>query len=695
MRSCRKSLANPEMPANDFQGGEWHLGKRKIRIYELAKMLNIENKNLLEILQDLGVEAKSHMSSIDTDIAQIVEETLREDKEAKHGDSKEATVTAKTAKEVIKIDEGSTIERVAKILGKPVNLVVKELITAGFMVPASAIVNDEIAKAIGKAFNVVLSIVPVEAEVSGEENKEVAVQSERKRQQEPPKKLLPRPPIVTVMGHVDHGKTTLLDYIRKTNVTAKEAGGITQHIGASVVEHNGKKIVFLDTPGHEAFTSMRARGAQVTDIVILIVAADDGVMPQTVEALNHAKAANVPIVVAINKIDKPNAKPDRVKQQLADLGLIPEEWGGDTIMVEISAKTGLNVDELLEMILLVAEMNELVADYEANPEGVVIEAQLDKGKGPVATVIVQQGTLRRGDILLFETTWGRVRAMIDHLGRNIKEVTPSLPAEILGLNDVPQAGERFVRVEDEKEARDAIDKYLEKKRQQEMQAVKKASLEELFEQMEKGEMPTVRIILKSDVQGTLEAIKSSLQRLSVEEVGIEIVHEGVGRITESDVMLADASDAIIIGFNVRPDGNARKLAEQKGIQIRLYRTIYDVIDDVKAAVEGMLAPRLKEHILGEAEVRVVFKVPKVGQVAGCYVKEGTIRRNAKARIIRDGIVIWEGPLSSLKRFKDDVREVNAGYECGIALAGFQDIKEGDTIEAFEILEEKRHLSDVS
>ncbi|WP_071804933.1 MULTISPECIES: translation initiation factor IF-2 [Acetomicrobium] len=668
------------------------MGKRKIRIYELAKMLNIENKNLLEILQDLGVEAKSHMSSIDTDIAQIVEETLREDKEAKHGDSKEATVTAK---EVIRIDEGSTIERVAKILGKPVNLVVKELITAGFMVPASAIVNDEIAKAIGKAFNVVLSIVPVEAEVSDEEKKEVAIQSERKRQQEPPKKLLPRPPIVTVMGHVDHGKTTLLDYIRKTNVTAKEAGGITQHIGASVVEHNGKKIVFLDTPGHEAFTSMRARGAQVTDIVILIVAADDGVMPQTVEALNHAKAANVPIVVAINKIDKPNAKPDRVKQQLADLGLIPEEWGGDTIMVEISAKTGLNVDELLEMILLVAEMNELVADYEANPEGVVIEAQLDKGKGPVATVIVQQGTLRRGDILLFETTWGRVRAMIDHLGRNIKEVTPSLPAELLGLNDVPQAGERFVRVEDEKEARDAIDKYLEKKRQQEMQAVKRASLEELFEQMEKGEMPTVRIILKSDVQGTLEAIKSSLLRLSVEEVGIEIVHEGVGRITESDVMLADASDAIIIGFNVRPDGNARKLAEQKGIQIRLYRTIYDVIDDVKAAVEGMLAPKLKEHILGEAEVRVVFKVPKAGQVAGCYVKEGTIRRNAKARIIRDGIVIWEGPLSSLKRFKDDVREVNAGYECGIALAGFQDIKEGDIIEAFEILEEKRHLSDVS
>ncbi|NLG94110.1 MAG: translation initiation factor IF-2, partial [Acetomicrobium flavidum] len=411
--------------------------------------------------------------------------------------------------------------------------------------------------------------------------------------------------------------------------------------------------------------------------------------------LNHAKAANTPIIVAINKIDKPSAKPDRVKQQLADLGLIPEEWGGDTIMVEISAKTGLNVDQLLEMILLVAEMNELVADYEATPQGVVIEAELDKGKGPVANVIVQQGTLRRGDILLFETTWGRVRAMMDHLGRNVDEVTPSLPAKILGLEDVPQAGERFIKVDDERAAREAVEQYMEKKRQQEMQAVKRTSLEELFEQMEKGEKPVVRMILKSDVQGTLEAIKSSLMRLAVEEVGIEVVHEGVGRITESDVMLADASNAIIIGFNVRPDGNAKKLAEQKGIQIRLYRTIYDVIDDVKAAVEGMLAPKLKEQILGEAEVRAVFKVPKVGQIAGCYVREGVIKRNAKARVIRDGVVIWEGSLLSLKRFKDDVREVNAGYECGIGLAGFQDLREGDIIEAFEVVEEKRHLSDVS
>ena len=676
------------MPASEFPKGGWHLGKRKIRIYELAKMLNIDNKDLLQIIQDLGVEAKSHMSSIDTDVAQIIEETLREEKESKLGKrSEEVAATLDT----LEISEGSTVEDVANRLGKPATTLVKELISAGFMIPANAVINEDIAKTINKVLGVNVKIVPASAETKDEPR----VRTVEPKKHEKSKNLLPRPPIVTVMGHVDHGKTTLLDYIRKTNVTAREFGGITQHIGASVVEHNGKKIVFLDTPGHEAFTSMRARGAQVTDIVVLIVAADDGVMPQTIEALNHAKAANTPIIVAINKIDKPSAKPDRVKQQLADLGLIPEEWGGDTIMVEISAKTGLNVDQLLEMILLVAEMNELVADYEATPQGVVIEAELDKGKGPVANVIVQQGTLRRGDILLFETTWGRVRAMMDHLGRNVDEVTPSLPAKILGLEDVPQAGERFIKVDDERAAREAVEQYMEKKRQQEMQAVKRTSLEELFEQMEKGEKPVVRMILKSDVQGTLEAIKSSLMRLAVEEVGIEVVHEGVGRITESDVMLADASNAIIIGFNVRPDGNAKKLAEQKGIQIRLYRTIYDVIDDVKAAVEGMLAPKLKEQILGEAEVRAVFKVPKVGQIAGCYVREGVIKRNAKARVIRDGVVIWEGSLLSLKRFKDDVREVNAGYECGIGLAGFQDLREGDIIEAFEVVEEKRHLSDVS
>jgi translation initiation factor IF-2 len=685
------------MPTNDFPKGEWHLGKRKLRIYELAKMLDISSKDLLQILQDLGVEAKSHMSSIDMDTAQIIEETLREEKETKPS---KPDVEAVAVKEAIEIKEGSTVEVIANRLGKPAMTMVKELIAAGFMVPANAIVDEKIANIISEVYNVDVKISPADLEKDIEKDmerkeEEIKAKPVEVARQTKPRKLLPRPPIVTVMGHVDHGKTTLLDYIRETNVTAREAGGITQHMGASVVEHDGKKIVFLDTPGHEAFTSMRARGAKVTDIVVLIVAADDGVMPQTIEALNHARAANTPIIVAINKIDKPAAKPDRVRQQLADLGLIPENWGGDTIMVDISAKTGQNVDQLLEMILLVAEMHELTADYDANPEGVVIEAELDKGKGAVATVIVQQGTLRRGDVLLFETTWGRVRAMIDHLGRNVNEVTPSMPAEILGLEDVPQPGERFVKVEDEKIAREAVEQYLEKKRHQEMQTAKRASFEELFEQMKKGEKPTLRLILKSDVQGTLEAIKSSLLRLSVEEVGIEIIHEGVGGITESDTMLADASNAIIVGFNVRPDSNARRLAEQKGIEIRLYRTIYDLLDDVKAAVEGMLAPRLKEQILGEAEIRAVFKVPKVGQVAGCYVREGIIRRNAKARVIRDGIVVWEGPLLSLKRFKDDVREVSAGYECGIGLAGFQDLKEGDILEAFEIVEEKRHLSDVS
>ena len=668
------------------------MGKRKLRIYELAKMLDISSKELLKILQDLGVEAKSHMSSIDMDTAQIIEETLREEKEAKPS---KPDVEPVAVKGTIEIKEGSTVEAIANRLGKPAMTMVEELISAGFMVPANAVVDEKIANIISEVYDVDVKISPVDSVDIEKKEEEIKAKPIKVALKTKPKKLLPRPPIVTVMGHVDHGKTTLLDYIRETNVTAREAGGITQHIGASVVEHDGKNIVFLDTPGHEAFTSMRARGAKVTDIVVLIVAADDGVMPQTIEALNHARAANTPIIVAINKIDKPDAKPDRVRQQLADLGLIPESWGGDTIMVDISAKTGQNIDQLLEMILLVAEMNELTADYDANPEGVVIEAELDKGKGAVATVIVQQGTLRRGDVLLFETTWGRVRAMIDHLGRNVDEVTPSMPAEILGLDDVPQPGERFVKVEDEKIAREAVEQYLEKKRQREMQTAKRASFEELFEQMKKGEKPTLRLILKSDVQGTLEAIKSSLLRLSVEEVGIEIIHEGVGGITESDTMLADASNAIIIGFNVRPDSNARRLAEQKGIEIRLYRTIYDLLDEVKAAVEGMLAPRLKEQIIGEAEVRAVFKVPKVGQVAGCYVREGIIRRNAKARVIRDGIVVWEGPLLSLKRFKDDVREVSAGYECGIGLAGFQDLKEGDILEAYEIVEEKRHLSDVS
>ncbi len=512
---------------------------------------------------------------------------------------------------------------------------------------------------------------------------------------EKPKRELvyrPRPPIVTVMGHVDHGKTTLLDFIRKTKVTEKEAGGITQHIGASVVEVKGKKIVFLDTPGHEAFTAMRARGARTTDIAILVVAADDGVMPQTLEALNHAKAAGVPIVVAINKVDKPEARPDRVRQQLSDHGLVPDDWGGDTVMVEVAAKTGVGVDNLLEMVLLVAEMADLKADPDDTPGGIVVEANLDKGKGPVATLIVQQGTLKRGQILITDGSWGRIRAMLDASGRFIDSAGPSMPVEVLGLENVPTPGEKFRVAEDEREVRELMAARETERRENEAGLKgKRLTLEELYEKMQEGQSPLLSLVLKCDVQGSLEAFRTSLQKLATEDVGIQIVHEGVGRISESDVMLASASNAIIIGFNVRPDPNAKKIAENEGVQIRLYQVIYDMLDDVKAALEGMLQPILREHVLGQAEIRAVFKVPKAGKIAGCYVQEGLIRRNAKVRLVRDGVVVWEGAIGSLRRLKDDAREVNAGYECGIGLADFQDFKEGDVLEAFEILKEKKHL----
>lgn len=503
--------------------------------------------------------------------------------------------------------------------------------------------------------------------------------------------LQSRPPIITVMGHVDHGKTTLLDNIRHTRVTEKEAGGITQHIGASRVVYDSHTMVFLDTPGHEAFTSMRARGAQVTDIAILVVAADDGLKPQTIEAMNHAKAAGVPILVAINKIDKPEAKPDRVRQQLSDYGLVPEEWGGDTIMVEVAAKTGANVDQLLEMIILMAEMLELKADPNAKPEGTVIEANLDKGKGPVATVIVQQGTLRKGNIIHTETSWGKIRAMIDDSGKFIESAGPSTPVEILGLESVPQPGDIFSIIATEREARDMMSQYETSRREHEQSKAKRLTLEELYEKMQSEEVPQLRIVLKTDVQGSLEAFHSSLMKMSVDAVTINIVHEGVGRISESDVMLASASNAIIIGFNVRPDNNARKIADADGVQIRLYQVIYDMLDDVKAAMEGMLAPELRENTLGLAEIREIFRVPKIGNIAGCRVTEGLIRRSAKVRLIRDGVVFWNGELSSLKHFKDDVREVKSPNECGLSFEKFQDFRVGDVIEAYEILKEKKSL----
>jgi len=646
----------------------------KIRVYELAKMLGMSNKELMKMLADLGIEVKTHMSSIDSETAQIVEEALGD------GESREETETAEE-REKISLPRGATVSEAAEALGVKPSEAVKALVAAGHMIPATAVLGEDAAEVLSRTYGKDLAFVETE-----EKKPSVSRRAAPKG-----KKLEARAPIVTVMGHVDHGKTTLLDYIRKTKITEREAGGITQHIGASTLEYERKKIVFLDTPGHEAFTAMRARGAQATDIVILVVAADDGVMPQTVEALNHAKASGVPIVVAVNKIDKPDARPDRVRQQLADHGLIPEEWGGDTIFVDISAKSGEGIDQLLEMVLLVADMCELKADPTIEPEGVVIEAELDKGKGPVATVIVQQGTLRRGDILLTETAWGRVRAMIDDLGKQVDEAGPSKAVEILGFDRVPQPGEIFRTISSEKEARQAIDDRVQEQKKAEAEPSRRITLEDLYGKMQKGETPSLKVVIKCDVQGSLEALKSSMQKLETDEVQINFIHEGVGRISESDVMLASASEAIIIGFNVRPDSNAKKMAEAEGVQIRLYRVIYDVIDDVRSALEGMLTPTIKENVIGQAEVRAVFKVPKAGKIAGCFVQEGQIKRNAKVRLIRDGVVIWDGSLDALKRFKDDVREVKAGYECGMNLANFQDVREGDILEAYELVEEKRTL----
>ena len=503
--------------------------------------------------------------------------------------------------------------------------------------------------------------------------------------------LKPRPPVVTVMGHVDHGKTSLLDAIRTTNVIASEAGGITQHIGAYQVEIKGQRITFLDTPGHEAFTAMRARGAQVTDIAILVVAADDGIMPQTIEAINHAKAADVPIIIAINKIDKENANIERVKQELTEYGLVVEEWGGDTIAVPVSAKTKVNIEQLLEMILLVAEVRELKANPNRAATGTVIEAELDKGKGPVATVLVAKGTLNVGDVVVAGSAFGKIRAMVDDKGRRVKKAGPATPVELQGLSEVPLAGEPFDVVNDEKIARQIAGARTSERKAEEAKQTVKVSLDDLFDRIKEGEVKELNIIIKADVQGSVEALRQSLERLSTGEVRVNPIHGGVGAITETDVMLAAASNAIIIGFNVRPDSNTKATAEMQGVDVRLYRVIYDAIEDVKAAMTGLLDPDYKEVVQGKAEVRQIFKVPKAGSVAGCFVTEGKVGRSAKVRVIRDGIVIHEGNIDSLRRFKDDVREVNEGYECGIGIERFNDIKEGDTIEAFVLEEVKRQL----
>ncbi|MDR0616325.1 MAG: translation initiation factor IF-2 [Synergistaceae bacterium] len=669
----------------------------KIRVYELAKLLGKSNPELVELLRKMGVEIKTHMSSIDMETAQMVEDAL----------AKSATVSVNVIENVsekiadkasdhpkIIVDKTATVGDIAKKIGKTPSEAVKALVNEGFMIPAGTVPDDELLTVLSLAFN--CEIVRGETSLPVPAVKTAPPSGQGESPKKPPHAPLapdakPRPPIVTVMGHVDHGKTTLLDFIRKTRVTEGEAGGITQHIGAYKVNCNGHDIVFLDTPGHEAFTAMRARGASVTDIAILVVAADDGVMPQTLEAMNHAKAAGVPIIVAINKIDKPDAKPERVRQQLSDYGLVPEEWGGDAIMVEVAAKTGTGIDTLLEMVLLVAEMAELKASATASAEGIVVEANLDKGKGPVATIIVQQGTLKRGNIIATKTSWGKIRAMLDDTGHPVASAGPSTPVEILGLESIPLPGETFRIIGSEREARDQVNDAA-KRDQDQNRTRAKMTLEELYDQMQHEEIPQLAIVLKCDVQGSLEAFRATLLKMGTEEVGINIIHEGVGRISESDVTLASVSNAIIIGFNVRPDANAKKLSEQENVQIRLYRVIYDMQEDIKAALEGMLAPTLRENIVGQAEIRASFKIPKIGRIAGCFVQDGVIRRNAKARVIRDGIVVWDGALSGLRHFKEDVREIASGNECGISFTGFQDFREGDIVEVYEILSEKKTLA---
>ncbi|VBB08048.1 initiation factor 2 signature [Lucifera butyrica] len=570
---------------------------------------------------------------------------------------------------IIKLGGPVTVKELAGKMGREVSDIIKKLMTLGTMATINQEVDLDTAVILAGEYDITVEELPPE-----EDPTEIA------EIEDDPASLVLRPPVVTVMGHVDHGKTSLLDAIRQTNVTAHEAGGITQHIGAYQVLCQGKKIVFLDTPGHEAFTSMRARGAQVTDIAILVVAADDGVMPQTVEAINHAKSAKVPIIVAINKMDRPGANPDRVKQQLAEQGLVPEDWGGDTIMVPVSAHQKTGLSDLLEMILLVAEMQEVKANPNRLAYGTIIEAELDKGRGPVATVLVQKGTLRIGDSIIAGTTYGKVRAMINDRGDKVKKAEPSTPVEVLGLNDVPMAGDVLAAV-DEKIARSVAEKRVAKKRSEEMKESQKVSLDDLFKQIQEGAIKDLNIVVKADVQGSIEALKQALVSLRNKEVRVSIVHSGVGAINESDVMLASASNALIIGFNVRPDANARKAAETEKIDIRSYRVIYEAINDVEAAMTGMLAPEYKEVILGRIEVRKVFSIPK-GVVAGSYVLEGKITSASLVRIIRNGIVVHEGKLESLRRFKDDVKEVAAGYECGISMEKFRDIKEGDVIEAY-------------
>lgn len=730
---------------------------KKMRIYELAKSVNKGTKEVIKDLAGMGIEVKSHMSSLEgaelekamkfyeagkeplkTETDQKTEKRQepkaqpkksQEPKTKKKAEERPETRSnapqpsqkkekaraeapakkeknnkpnkpqkpqnakaqgkkkskkkqdrpAKPAPEIkeVEIEDEITVLDFAKLIGKSVAEVISKLITLGVMANQNQKIDFDYASLIGDEFGVTVKLKEQETDSDDPYGLDYEDREED---------LVLRSPVVTVMGHVDHGKTSLLDAIRKTSVTKREAGGITQHIGASTVNVNGKRIVFLDTPGHEAFTAMRSRGAMVTDIAVLVVAADDGVMPQTIEAINHAKAANVPIIVAVNKMDKPEANIDRIRQELTEQDLVVEAWGGDVIDVPVSARNGDGIDDLLEMILMVAEMEELKANPNRKAVGTIVEAQLDKGRGPVATVLVQKGTLKSGDMVVTGKASGRIRAMFDDKGKKINKAKPSTPVVILGLSDVPEAGDMIYAVKDEKTARSIAQAQREHEREEKMNATSRVSLDDIFSKIQEGNLKELNIVIKTDVRGTIDAVKQSLEKLSNDEVRVNIIHGAVGGVTESDVMLASASNAVIIGFNVRPTQVAIDMAKQENIDMRTYRVIYDAINDIEAAIEGMLEPKYKEVVLGRAEVRQVFKIPGAGNVAGIYVKSGVIRRSASVRLMRDNVVLYEGEINSLKRFKDDARELATNFEGGLGLENYNDIKVGDEIEAY-VMEE--------
>lgn len=713
----------------------------KQRIYEYAKSLNIKSKDVIDELKKSGVEVSNHMQTLEDDQIKTLDQAFKksntssEQKDTKknnnastqqqkkdqpkqnnkknnnskqpqqknNGNAKnnknnkrnhknnkqnrnnkqkqaQQPTEPKEMPSKITYTEGITVGELAEKLGVDSSEIIKKLFLLGIMANINQSLDIEALELVASDYGVEL-----EEEVVIDDN-DLSIYFDDIENDEDASE---RPAVVTIMGHVDHGKTTLLDSIRNTRVTEGEAGGITQHIGAYQIENNDKKITFLDTPGHAAFTTMRARGVQVTDITILVVAADDGVMPQTIEAINHAKEAEVPIIVAVNKIDKPTANADRVMQELTEYNLIPEDWGGDTIFVPLSALSGEGIDDLLEMIGLVAEVQELKANADKAAVGTVIEAELDKSRGPAASLLVQNGTLHVGDAIVVGNTHGKVRAMVNDLGKRIKTAGPSTPVEITGLNDVPQAGDRFVVFKDEKKARRIGEAREQESIIQQRQESKNVTLDNLFEQMKQGEMKDLNVIIKGDVQGSVEALAASLMKIDVEGVNVRIIHTATGAINESDVTLANASNGIIIGFNVRPDAGAKRAAEAENVDMRLHRVIYNVIEEIEAAMKGMLDPEYEEKVIGQAEVRQTFKVSKVGTIAGSYVTEGKITRDSSVRIIRDGVVLFEGELDTLKRFKDDAKEVAQGYECGITIEKFNDIKEGDIIEAYIMVEVER------